>query len=61
MEQVKIFVKGWRRKSRLLLDLAGCPTWLARWRCRLTPTERVAWVAISDLVRRGEMYRDEDE
>lgn len=34
MERLKVFVKGWQRKSIMLLDLAGCPYWLIKWRCK---------------------------
>ena len=33
MIQLKTFVAGWRRRSAMLLDAAGCPRWLVRWRC----------------------------
>ena len=28
-----VFRVGWRRRSRLILDSAGCPMWLAKRRC----------------------------
>lgn len=32
-----MFMSGWNRKSRRLLDSAGCPIWLAEWRCGDVP------------------------
>lgn len=40
IERIKLFLKGWRRRSLMLLDVAGCPPWLAHWRCRPTRKER---------------------
>ena len=28
-----LFRTGWRRRSALMLNTAGCPHWLIRWRC----------------------------
>lgn len=33
MNRLKLFLLGWRRRSALLLDNAGCPLWLTRRRC----------------------------
>ena len=30
---ISLFILGWRRRSLLILDAAGCPARLARWRC----------------------------
>lgn len=32
-----MFISGWNRRSRRLLDSAGCPIWLAEWRCGDVP------------------------
>lgn len=32
-DRICAFCLGWKRRSRLLLDYAGCPMWLARLRC----------------------------
>lgn len=36
--QWDMFMAGWNRRSRRLLDSAGCPTWLAEWRCGDVPS-----------------------
>lgn len=51
-DRLWFFIKGWRRKSLLLLDAAGCPRWLAHWRCRMSSEEREAWSRITVLARR---------
>jgi len=28
---------GWKRRNALILDMAGCPMWLNKWRCRHVP------------------------
>jgi hypothetical protein len=28
---------GWKRRSAIILDSAGCPIWLNRWRCGRPP------------------------
>ena len=33
MNRLRAFILGWRRRSAMLLDEAGCPGWLIRWRC----------------------------
>ena len=33
MNRLQTFILGWKRRSRMLLDNAGCPLWLQRLRC----------------------------
>ena len=33
MTRLALFLRGWRRRSAMLLDAAGCPPWLWKWRC----------------------------
>ena len=33
MNRLQAFLLGWRQRSAMLLDEAGCPEWLIRWRC----------------------------
>ena len=40
-----LFLKGWRQRSALDLDAAGCPHWLIRWRCNV-----IIW---GDILGRG--------
>ncbi|TXH11546.1 MAG: hypothetical protein E6R03_14260 [Hyphomicrobiaceae bacterium] len=64
IERIKTFHKGWRRRSLLLLDAAGCPPWLAQWRCRLTRKEQAAYQALTDALTDdpyGVDYDDDDE
>jgi hypothetical protein len=30
----EMFWLGWHRRSMIILDNAGCPMWLNRWRCK---------------------------
>ena len=45
----RVFRLGWRRRSAMILDNAGCPGWLIRWRC---PVPRGWGRALEELVRR---------
>ena len=33
LTRLALFLRGWRRRSAMLLDAAGCPPWLWKWRC----------------------------
>jgi hypothetical protein len=33
----KLFALGWRRRSAMILDNAGCPPWLVKLRCPVLP------------------------
>ena len=63
-ERIGLFIKGWRRRSLLLLDAAGCPPWLAQWRCRPTRKERAQYRELARWLKAEERARgqsDEDE
>lgn len=37
MWRLKLFIVGWKRQSATMLDEAGCPIWLIKWRCPESP------------------------
>jgi len=43
-QRLQVLILGWKRRSAMLLNEAGCPRWLIRWRCPVP----VGW---SDLYR----------
>jgi len=45
-EWLSMFITGWRRRSKMILDNCGCPTWLIRWRCPTPEYLRGNWGAI---------------
>lgn len=47
------FVLGWRRRSGMILDGAGCPRWLSGWRCK--PPHELAnrWGTILTILTLG--------
>lgn len=61
MERLSIFARGWQRKSLLMLDVAGCPRWLARWRCRMTRQENEAYAALSAYIMATTPEVDDDD
>ena len=48
-DRVKLFILGWRRRSAMILDNAGCPMWLVRLRCPLRP----GWGKMLDELAEG--------
>lgn len=54
-----LFRTGWRRRSALMLNTAGCPHWLIRWRCPKSATVLAAFVALGNtLGRSNQMLTD---
>jgi hypothetical protein len=33
-ERIELFRLGWQRRNMRILDAAGCPMWLSKWRCK---------------------------
>ena len=33
MIDIKMFLMGWKRRSAIIMDNAGSPIWLTKWRC----------------------------
>lgn len=52
---LSLFLKGWRRRSAAMLDVAGCSPWLTRWRC---PKNTAAMAAFVTLGRGSPMLLD---
>ena len=53
----KSFLIGWRRRSALILDGAGCPMWLTRLRC---PVRR-GWGTVLDKLIANVTFEGETE
>ena len=49
----RLFVYGWLTRSTAVLDYAGCPVWLVKKRCPVTP----GWGTLLTLLAR-EAYLD---
>ena len=54
----RLFWVGWMRRSALILDSAGCPMRLNRWRCRVP---KGYWEMLSDLARAFDYRIDDDD
>lgn len=55
---LRLFILGWRRRSLMILDNAGCPRWLAKLRCPALP----AWgLLLNTLTEHGISTEDDIE
>lgn len=53
------FLLGWHRRSALILDYAGVPNWLIRWRCRPMRGWGTIVNALVAALERGENIYDQ--
>jgi hypothetical protein len=56
-ERIWLFREGWRKRSAMILDAAGCPLWLIKLRC---PTIR-GWGSVLEYFVDVELARGKDE
>jgi hypothetical protein len=50
IERIELFRLGWHRRSMRILDAAGCPMWLNKWRCK----PPVGWGALLMALTEGD-------
>ena len=48
LARLGMFLLGWQRRSAMILDNAGAPRWLIRWRC----PKATGWGAVLDVLAR---------
>ena len=58
MKRLGQFLLGWRRRSAMMLDAAGCPYWLVKLRC---PIMKGWGTMLRELAALAEGWRPETE